>query len=225
MNRTHSIIGDKTHNKDEVFRKMAIHEAGHAASIMFVNQQKGLSPLPFQISICAFIHDSQSFGSLDIDRGIYFGKVENGRNIHILPSSIAEALKGMSVTQSIEYERAFDADIINLFAGPVAEAKYVAQRDGEPFSPYLVNMESLENYGGKSDMEILNRYSECISLDIEIRKRKIHNLYLAAFSVINNRSIWFSITTLAEHILRVGKNTIEFDEIKTVLKEADNYRE
>jgi hypothetical protein len=41
--------------------------------------------------------------------------------------------------------RLFEADIINVLAGPLAEAVYLALRDNEPFNPELVNISALQH--------------------------------------------------------------------------------
>ncbi|MEO6421882.1 MAG: hypothetical protein ABIR84_04165 [Candidatus Nitrotoga sp.] len=48
-------------------------------------------------------------------------------------------------------------------------------------------------------------------------EKKIKKLYLAAFRFLKIKSNWYAITTLANHILAVDKNSIYFNEIDTVL--------
>lgn len=47
-----------------------------------------------------------------------------------------------------EYRLALEADIVNLLIGPLAEAKYAAQVDNEPFNKALITIQALKNYGG-----------------------------------------------------------------------------
>ncbi|HEY5140341.1 MAG TPA: hypothetical protein VIJ25_13655, partial [Methylococcales bacterium] len=61
----------------------------------------------------------------------YIAKLEGGRLIRTLPTSLDEATKDFSTVQRLAYERAFEADMFNLLVGPLAEAKYVAMRDDE----------------------------------------------------------------------------------------------
>lgn len=217
MKRIHKFNDQLNQPANVVMKKIAIHEAGHAAAILLGNQQKGLPDLNFQITIQPFRHDLKSVESPDTLPEGYISKIEGGRLIHTLPSSYHEATKNMSIADREAYERACDADIINLFAGPLAEAKYVALCDGEPISPQLINIDALHNYGGSSDLEIVNRYVKCFEIDDIWRKKKIKDLFLMAFRFINDKSNWLAVSRLADYILSVEKNIIEFNEIKAVI--------
>jgi hypothetical protein len=59
---------------------------------------------------------------------------------------------------SDNYLLAFEADIVNLLIGPLAEAKYTAQIDSEPFSEQLLSVQALKNYGGDADLKVVNEY-------------------------------------------------------------------
>jgi hypothetical protein len=148
----------------------------------------------------------------------YIAKLEGGRLIHTLPTSLDEATKDFSPIQRLAYERAFEADIFNLLAGPLAEANYVALRDDELINPQLLKVNALHNYGGLSDLEMINEYFECFIDSDELRERKMSELFLAAFSFVNERSNWLGITALADYILADDRNIIECDEIINVLE-------
>lgn len=137
--------------------------------------------------------------------------------IHTLPSSIDMATSDFSSAQKQAYERAFEADIVNILVGPLAEAKYVAQRDDELINPRLVNLNAPHFYGGSSDLEIANEYLACFIADKELQEKKISELFLTAFSFINNSSNWFAITALADYILTQSKNIIECEEVIAVI--------
>jgi hypothetical protein len=104
-------------------------------------------------------------------------KVDGGRLIHTLPSSVDEAISGFTSVQKQAYQHAFEADIINLLVGPLAEANYVAMRDNEPINPLLVTLNALKNYGGSSDLETINEYLDCLLVNRARRKRN----YLSYF--------------------------------------------
>jgi hypothetical protein len=192
----------------ELRKKTAIHEAGHAAAIHFGNKQKKLPPVFFRIII-----NEYSYGSDDN----CITKVEGGRLIHTLPSSIQEACCNFSSAQKYAYEQAFEADIINLLVGSLAEANYIAQRDNEMISPRLVPLNALYNYGGSSDLEIVNEYLQCfIANEIE-QEEKITKLFWAAFDFINEWSHWYAIIALADYILENNKNIIDYEEAVAVL--------
>ncbi|HEY8096516.1 MAG TPA: hypothetical protein VIE65_10560, partial [Methylobacter sp.] len=113
---------------------------------------------------------------------------------------------------------AFEADIINLLAGPLAEARYVSLRDNEPINPELLNVTALQYYGGSSDLEVVNEYLECFIDSDELRERKMTELFLAAFSFVCERPNWLAITALADSILAHQENIIECNDIIDVLE-------
>ncbi len=218
MNRTHNLKNTTTLAHQEVSRKIAIHEAGHAAAIYLGNQQKGLPPVFFQIYIKPLNNDVKSSVFLGKPSDHYIAKVEGGRLIHTLPSSLDEATNNFSTAQKHAYQHAFEADIINLLAGPLAEARYVALRDNEPISSELVNVNALHYYGGSSDLEIVNEYLECLIDSDELRERKMTELFLAAFNFVSERSNWLAITVLADSILTNEENIIECNDIIDLLE-------
>jgi hypothetical protein len=177
MNRNH--IFDKTFNpnRKEINRTVAIHEAGHAAAIYIGNKQKGLPPVYFQIFITALNNNFQASEFLCKPDYKNIAKVEGGRLIHTLPSSIEEATKGFSSAQKLAYSRAFEADMINSLVGPLAEAKYIALRDGELINPILVNFNALHYYGGTSDLESVNEYLSALFPTLSIGSRKSRNYF------------------------------------------------
>jgi hypothetical protein len=208
-------------NHAELNRKTAIHEAGHAAAIYLGNKQKHLPPVFFQIIIKEPNSDFQSAACLckSYDScNNCITKIDGGRLIHTLPSSFEEAVRGFSSTQKQAYQRAFEADIINLLVGPLAEANYVAMRDDEPINPRLVNLNALHNYGGSSDLEAINEYLDCLFANRARREKKLSELFLTAFNFISDRSNWCAIMALADYIQADSKNnTIECEEIIAVL--------
>ena len=220
MKRRHTSNDFYPINHAELSRKTAIHEAGHAAAIYLGNKEKQLPPVFFQLIIKEMNSDFQSAGCLckSYDScNNCITKIEGGRLIHTLPSSVDEATSDFSSTQKQAYQRAFEADIINLMVGPLAEANYVALRDDEPINPRLVNLNALHFYGGASDLETINEYLECFIADKEQRKNKLSELYLAAFNFINDNSNWRAIMALADYILADTKNILECEEIIAVL--------
>jgi len=218
MNRTNNLKNTARLTHQEVYRQTAIHEAGHAAAIYLGNQQKGLPPVFFQIFTGLLNSDTQSSGSSGEAPGRHNAKIEGGRLIHTLPSSFNEAIKDLSYEQKHAYQHAFEADIINLLAGPIAEARYVALRDNEPVNPELININALQYYGGSSDLEIANEYLECFIDSDELQKRKMTELFLAAFHFVSKQSNWRAITALADYILASEENVIKCNEIIDILE-------
>jgi hypothetical protein len=194
----------------ELSRKTAIHEAGHAAAIYFGNKQKQLPPVFFQIIISDRLCNAY-------DKNCQT-KVEGGRLIQSLPSSFEENCRSFSPNQEQAYQQAFEADIINLLVGPLAEANYVAQRDNELISPRLVPLKALHNYGGASDLEIIHDYLQCFIADRNEQEEKINKLFLEAFNFINDWAHWNAITALANTILIHDKDIIDYEEVVSVLE-------
>jgi len=211
MKRRHTSNDFYPKNHAELSRKTAIHEAGHAAAIYLGNKQKHLPPVFFQIFIKELNSDFQSTGCLceSYDScNNCITKIEGGRLIHTLPSSVDEAISDFSSAQKQAYQRAFEADIINLLVGPLAEANYIAMRDDEPINPRLVNLNALHHYGGSSDLETINEYLDCLIANRAQREKKLSELFLAAFNFINDRSNWRAILALSDYILADCKNII-----------------
>ncbi len=219
MNRRRTLTDFNPINRRELSRKSAIHEAGHTAAIYLGNKQKQLPPVFFQIFINERNGDSQTSvclcKSYDSCNNC-ITKVEGGRLIHTLPSSVGEKINDFSLAQQ-PCLHAFDADIFNLLVEPLAEAKYVALRDGELINPRLVNLNALHYYGGASDLETINEYLDCFIPDKAQREKKMGELFLSAFNFINDSSNWRAIMALADYILTDSKNRLECEEIIAVL--------
>lgn len=204
MNRNHitHVLNQVNHNN--LTREAAIYEAAHATAIYLGNQERQLPPIFFQISISP---DTYSDGNQ------WVAKVDGGRLIHTLPSSIAEATRDFSETQKQAYQRAFEADIINLLVGPLAEAKYIALRDHTNATlPCLNPLEPLQYYGATSDLQTVSEYLECFITEKTEQVSKIAEFFFMAFNFINNPAHWQAIVALADYILRVGKDHIDCEE-------------
>lgn len=209
MKRKHTSMDFNPVDYIELSRKTAIHEAGHAAAIYFGNKEKQLPPVFFQIIIgdCSCKpHDN------------CVTKLEGGRLIHTLPDSIEDAICNFSPLQKQAYRRAFEADIVNLLVGSLAEANYIAQRDNELITPRLVPINALHNYGGSSDLDVINEYLDCFIPDEMQQKKKLAELFQSAFSFVSYWSNWCAITALADYILDADKNIISYEEVAVILK-------
>jgi len=210
FNRTHQLIN----------RLVAIHEAGQATAIYLGNKQKRLPPVFFQIFITPVKDDFQSSRFLNKPNAKYIANIDGGRLIHTLPSSIEDATDGFSPAQIIAYRRAFEADIINILAGPLAEAKYIAQRGGEPINPHPRHLKAQYYFNGISELESINEYLECFLENSALRKQKITELFFSAFCFVNERSNWHAIAALADYIVGANKSVMECNEIIGVLEAA-----
>ena len=147
-----------------------------------------------------------------------------GRLIDLLPHSIDgldhTLIKHNQIMAPLvtDYLVAFEADIINLLAGPLAEAKHVHKRDDELFNHQLVDLKSLKNYGGDSDIALARDYLECFSACKEIQDQKLAELFALACEFVREPSNWKAITKLANYILESNKNIISCEEVVSVIE-------
>jgi hypothetical protein len=198
-------------------KRNAYHQAGHAAAIYLGNKQKKLPAVHFQIVIRPQEHDTQHIEPSMPLPDKYVAKVEGGRLIQSLPLSYAGLTQGLSGAQQEEFRSALEADVINILAGSLAEAKYVAIRDDEIFNANLVNIGALHFYHGKQDIETIYEYMDCLLPDKTERDHKLNALFLAAFSFVNNRANWLAIAALAEFIWENPKAIIPCEEVISLL--------
>lgn len=194
-------------DSDELDWRTAFHEAGHAAAIHIGNQQKQLPPVFFEIQVKKPKSAEDHF----------FAKVIDGNLIQSLPIAVVESFSMLSGNEEHSCQRAYEADVINLLVGPLAEAKYVAIRDGEVFNFRLINLNSLQNYGGLTDLERIHTYLDCFIASKALREKKIRELLTQAFEFIDNHRNWHCILNLAHHILESGQEIISCDDAIGVL--------
>lgn len=203
-------VNQLPHN--ELNKKRAIHVAGHAVAI-YLGSRKKLVPPFFHIYIKDQNYEFRLSRSLPVCNDKSGLNPENESWARTMPVSFEKGIKDISSDQFQQYKMAFEADVISLLAGPLAEAKYVAMRDGELINPRLVNLEALQNYGGTSDLEIVQEYLECFIFEDGEKERKISDLFLEAFTFINDKTNWLVITMLANYILTTRKNFIDYEEV------------
>lgn len=205
----------------------AFHEAGHAAGIYLNNQANHLPPVLFNINFKAFHYmadeDVMAYQSPHND---CIARVQGGRLIEPLPPSIDKLMLELTnhhnatVQWIKDYMKAFEADIINLLIGPLAEAKHVADIDDELFNHQLINLKSLKNYGGKSDLALVNEYAQSFSTNKQQQDEKLNELFTVAFDFVNNNTNWKAISQLAAYIIGSSKNIICCEEIVAVLDQS-----
>lgn len=211
----------------ELKRLTVFHEAGHAAGIHLNNKARGLPPLSFKIVFKETNYmaeaDVQTFQAHHSECS---ARVEGGRLIGLLPpliySPVCESTehKGLIPQWEKDHRAKLEADIINLLIGPLAEAKYVAETDDELFNYKLVNLNALKNYGGGSDIYFINKYLQHLSTDKQRRYEILDELFMEAFSFVNNDENWAAITKLARYIFESNKNIICYEEIILMLDQA-----
>ncbi|NOR68863.1 MAG: hypothetical protein GQ532_04080 [Methylomarinum sp.] len=195
------------YNQD-LTQQTAFHEAGHAASIYLGNKLKQLPPVFFKIQI-----------SKPCDSGKQlFAKVIDGRLIQNLPITGLKNIHQLTDEEQLNYQTAYEADVINLLVGPLAEAKYVSIRDNEALNFNLLNPHALNYYGGSSDVEKAYSYLEYFIPSKELREEKMLMLFSQAFQFIEHNENWKCILNLAHYILESEKESISCEEAIDVLK-------
>ena len=208
----------------------AYHEAGHAVAIYLNNKRRQLPPVSFRITLNELKHTKQA------DDNSYLtgtedctAKVEGGRLFQTLPDSIDEFVDQLrpdneqTVNQTANSMTAFEADIINLLIGSLAEAKQVSEWDDEVFNINLISINSLHEYGGTSDLALVNEYLNCLATSQTQREQKLAALFTQAYDFIDNNSNWQKITRLAKYMLDMKKHNIDCDEAIAVLEKEVNY--
>lgn len=198
---------------EECQEKIAFHEAGHAAAIYLRNRQLNLPPVYFQIKFNMDIAPAtaQEIKQSDIQDDV--AVIEGGCLIHDLSVAAIDSSQFFSEKEQHEYLQAFNADIVNSLAGPMAEAKYTAIRDEEWLDNKFDNIGILKHYGGSYDIAKINEYLHCMTPSIAEQQTILKNLLSQASSFINCPSNWYAITQLAELITNRNSNQICCEQI------------
>ncbi|MBM4208625.1 MAG: hypothetical protein FJ190_11680 [Gammaproteobacteria bacterium] len=202
-------------------KRNAYHQAGRASAIHFGNRQKNLPAVYFQIVIKPLtLGVKQNLRLTGISQK-YRATFEGGRLIAELPHSYQGATRLLTPMEQQHCRLAFEADVINLLAGSLAEAKYVALRDGEVFNANLIYLGALKFYGGSVELMTVEDYMHCLYPDKKAeRDKKLTELFLSAYSFINDAQNWRTITTLAEGLSRCRQTCFSCEELIAVLDQA-----
>jgi hypothetical protein len=218
--------GQSTRKRDK--KCNAYHKAGHAAGIHFNNPAKTLVSVDFQI----VLNTLGEVGPTDI---AYLTKddnciawIEGGRLLHSLPPIISWDCELVGDDEAIrlwlnEYQWAFDADIVNLLVGPLAEAKYVAESDNEPFNPELVNLNALTNYGGGANLDLVDDYLQRTPFTQQQRITKLAESFSFAFHFVSSEANWAAISRLADFIMGSSKTVIGGADVVAILEQSLEY--
>ncbi len=208
-------------SNQDMFRQIAFHEAGHAAAIYLCNKEKHLPTVFFQISINTLPRQNTlPVHGYPFVYDHFAAVVDGGRLIQSLPVSLIESRRYYSVAEQDDFQSAFEADIVNLMAGPLAEAKHVALRDNEQFSSKLININALRYYGGTSDLEKIYEYLDTFITASSRHEEKQAELFNQAFQFVSSPTYWQAIERLAIYILTNKGNMISCEEAITILDES-----
>ena len=208
MKRTNHFLPNTPTSQNELLKHIVFHEAGHVVAIYLRNQQQQLPPVFFQI----IINKEQQ------KQCAYFAQVLGGRLIDNLPVAEIENNYIGSIEEQKSLQKAYEADVINLLMGPLAEAKYVALRDCEIFNDQLIDIRALKNYGGHSDLEQAYRYLEYFIPNAYEREKKISELYAKAFYFVNKPNNWKCIQSFANYLLNNEQTIISCEQASDVLE-------
>lgn len=205
-------ISDQNNQKDRKasIKNIVFHAAGYATAIYLNNMARNLPPVFFQIKF-EDIHkglEEESFLTRPAD-GDCVVKIEGGRLIQSF-SALPDATD--------DYLNAFEADIVNILIGPLAEAKYIYESDDEFFSELLVNIPALNNYDGRIDLALVKEYLQSLYSSEQEQDEKLHQFFIAAFDFIENYSNWQVICQLADYIVESNKSIITYEEIISMLE-------
>ena len=189
--------------------KIAYHEAGHAAAIHSSNRQKHLPTVYFQIifkDVEQWQKDAIAMGEMEYTHSL--ARINGGRLIQTFPQQwrqmpldITKGITDQPYQFTDDYRLAFEADILNLLIGPLAEARYVLHRDNEPFHHQLFTAHALTYYGGDADLAVVNDYLQCYTANKLEQDRILSQFLVRAFNFVNENSHWKAISRLAHHIL------------------------
>ncbi len=210
MERNYQITAFASLHSDELHWRTAFHEAGHAAAIHIRNRQQQLPPVFFEIQIKRTVANNQAL----------FAQVIDGNLIQNLPIAVIESLSTLSNNAQHSCQRAYEADVVNLLVGPLAEAKHVSTRDGEAFNPALIDLNALPHYGGHSDLEKARHYLECFITSKTLREKKLLELLAEAYRFVDEQQNWACIFNLAHFIMDSRQETISCDEAINIFEQC-----
>ncbi len=204
-------------------RGIAFHEAGYATAIYLNSKTCYLPAVFFQITVKDLNGTSEERQtSYRVSHDKCMVSVEGGRLIEsVLPSIDHAQDTPDEVGALIEDEMiAFETDIINLLIGSLAEAKYVAEIDDEPFNQKLVHLHALKNYGGNTAIALTADYLQRFSICKQTQDKKRHELLNVAFNFINDQAHWLAITLLANTIINSDNKIISAEEVAAIANNA-----
>ncbi|MDD2759176.1 MAG: hypothetical protein PHH11_02660 [Methylomonas sp.] len=217
MNRDYWVGRDGLLGNREQVVRAAFHEAGHAAAICLRNKIHGLPGTHFRISLCGLKQLQFHDGQVMFADKMCYARLEGGL---LLENPVLSEKGALSSQVVLDFGEAWEADVVNLMAGPLAEAKHVAHRDNEHFNRFLVDYDALKNYGGKSDQEKVDEYLAGLGLSPQQKAEKLKALHAIAFDFVEDICHWRAIARLANYILDREKDLITCDEAMAILDDT-----
>lgn len=191
----------------QLHQQTAYHEAGHAAAVYFANRQKKLPPVYFEIRV----------KKPKPNQGHFFAQVIGGQLIQSLELATIDKDNRSELD---DYKTAYEADVMNLLVGPLAEAKFVAERDDEVFNRNLITPHALHNYGGIGDLNKAKMYLNHFIDSKHEQEIKIRELLNQAHEFIKRPMYWKAVKQLADYILAHDEITICCEEIIEIFEHS-----
>jgi hypothetical protein len=228
MRRNFHINNADTYTPEIRRRCVAFHEAGHAAAIYSINRMRKIPPLSFRLRFNVISTEAPVDFQTAYEN--YIACIEGGRLLNTLPPTlddpqVSPIISGHEWIQTREdLLNAFEADVINLLAGSLAEAKFIAEMDDEIFTYQLIDPPALENYGGSFDLALIDDYLQSYSPDHQTRDLKLNQLHRVAFNFINDYHNWQAISRLAEFILAANQDTVGSEEVAAIVGESEKLK-
>lgn len=214
MNRDQSVNKAATLKDSDLIEQMAFHEAGHAAAVYLRNKQINFPKVYFHIRLTGF-NRAMSADRVALAQANCHAQLEGGLLIDNANLTAANSLSPLEIS-------AYEADIVNLLVGPLAEAKYIAQKDGELINTRLMHIEALKNYGGKADLDKIDQYLGIICDGNSNKAEKLAALFSDAFRFIEQPEHWRAISHLAQRICVNEKELIHYQEAIAILDASVN---
>lgn len=215
MQRNYQANDFVTINSQELNKRIAYHEAGHATAIYLYNKQKRLPPIYFQITLKNHSNTPEIPALLSHDN--VAAKVEGGYLIPNPALTVIDSENYLSSSEKADYYTALEADMVNLLAGAVAEANYVSLSDDEIINAHLLSIQALSNYGSQSDLSKIAEYLQCFSDNPSQQQQKLRLLLTETFAFMTSRNIWKAVTVVANFILTSNKQSISCEEVFAVI--------
>ena len=199
----------------------AFHEAGHVTALYRCKKHNNFPDSFFPDDIKLLCSNKRlSTNPFQYKHGKIALPISGERNIIPPPVSLIETRKLKPLFDKNTYQPAYEANIINLLAGSLAEAKYISLRDDESFNAHLIHVNALEFYSGTFDLENayvhLENYINVPQMPHEVMSK----LFKKAFAFIDAPTNWKVIASLANYILKNNKKIVSCAEAFAVLDEC-----
>jgi len=118
------------------------------------------------------------------------------------------------------YRLAVEGDIVNLLVGPLAEARYVAERDNEPFKQCLIDRTALVNYGGSADCELVEACLQNLPFTGEQKSQKIAELFGKAYDFVADDRHWRAVSLVADFMATTHTAVVSYEQAVALIDQG-----